>query len=269
MWALLCILVLQECPTQRHRPHGGKWARVRYFYPNVMYLVVAGMPHAALPPSWQRVGVVAFFPPTLYILLLQECPTRRHRPHGGKWAISLLFPQCIYLVIAGMPHAALLPSWRRVRYFFPNVINLVISGMPHAALPPSRRQVGEVATFPPLLFILLWRQVTDVAFFPQHYLSCCCRNAPRGATALMAASSLFFPQHYTSCCCRNAPRGATALMAASRRGHSRVVELLLQVSPLIQTRSLLIESGSVPELFFESGSGSRQRLLMTENRKLL
>ena len=28
---------------------------------------------------------------------------------------------------------------------------------------------------------------------------------------------------------RNAPRGATALMAASRRGHSRVVELLLQV----------------------------------------
>jgi len=28
---------------------------------------------------------------------------------------------------------------------------------------------------------------------------------------------------------RNAPRGATPLMAASRRGHSRIVELLLQV----------------------------------------
>ena len=34
---------------------------------------------------------------------------------------------------------------------------------------------------------------------------------------------------------RNAPRGATALMAASRRGHSRVVELLLQVEGIIRS----------------------------------
>lgn len=37
---------------------------------------------------------------------------------------------------------------------------------------------------------------------------------------------------------RNAPRGATPLMAASRRGHSRIVELLLQVQGYPQKMGL-------------------------------
>ncbi len=43
------------------------------------------------------------------------------------------------------------------------------------------------------------------------------------------ASSLLFLQRYVSCCCRNAPRGATALMAASRRGYMYL--LVLQECP--------------------------------------
>jgi hypothetical protein len=58
--------------------------RGRYFFLNVMYLVIAGMPHAALPPSWRQVGNFATFSPMLFILLLQECPTWRYRPHGSK-----------------------------------------------------------------------------------------------------------------------------------------------------------------------------------------
>jgi hypothetical protein len=37
-------------------------------------------------------------------------------------------------------------------------------------------------------------------FFPQRYVSWCCRNAPRGGTALMVRSGQgrFFPQRYVS-----------------------------------------------------------------------